>query len=102
VLVRAVGPTLSTFSVAGVLANPVLTVFDSSDNPIATNMGWGTGTNPSQITSVGTSVGAFALTPGSADSALVLTLQPGNYSMQVAGANGTTGIALAEVYQVAQ
>lgn len=102
VLVRAVGPTLASFSVAGVLANPVLTVFDSSDNPIATNTGWGTGTNPSQTTSVGASVGAFALPSGSADSALVLTLQPGNYSMQVTGANGTTGIALAEVYQVAQ
>lgn len=70
VLVRAVGPTLSSFNVAGFLANPVLTVFDSGDNPIATNTGWGTGTNPSQITSVGVSVGAFALTPGSADSAL--------------------------------
>lgn len=102
VLVRAVGPTLSSFSVSGVLANPVLTVFNSSDNAIATNTGWGTGTNPSQITSVGASVGAFALPSGSADSALVLTLPPGNYSMQVSGANGTTGIALAEVYQVAQ
>jgi hypothetical protein len=69
---------------------------------VATNTGWGTGPNPSQIGSVGASVGAFALPSGSADSALILTLQPGNYTVQVAGANGTTGIALAEVYQVAQ
>jgi hypothetical protein len=102
VLVRAVGPTLANFNVSGVLSNPVLTVFDSSGTPIQTNTGWGTGTNPSQITSVGASVGAFALPAGSADSALVLTLAPGSYSMQVTGANGTTGIALAEVYQVAQ
>jgi hypothetical protein len=102
VLVRAVGPALSNFGVAGALANPVLTVFNSGGSPIATNTGWGTGVNPSQITSVGASVGAFALAPGSADSALVLTLAPGNYSMEVTGANGTTGIALAEVYQVAQ
>ena len=102
VLVRAVGPALANFGVAGFLANPVLTVFNSSDSVVATNTGWGTGTDPSQITSVGTSVGAFALAAGSADSALVLTLPPGSYSMQVTGASGTTGIALAEVYQVAQ
>jgi hypothetical protein len=102
VLVRAIGPALGAFNVSGFLANPVLTVFNSSDAAIATNTGWGTGPNPSQITSVGASVGAFALSAGSADSALVLTLQPGNYSMQVTGAGGTTGIALAEVYQVAQ
>jgi hypothetical protein len=102
VLVRAVGPTLATFNVTGFLASPVLTVFDSSGTQIAANTGWGTGPDPSQITSVGASVGAFALTAGSADSALVLTLAPGSYSMQVTGTSGTTGIALAEVYQVAQ
>jgi hypothetical protein len=102
VLVRAVGPALANFNVTGFLANPVLTVFNSSDVAIATNTAWGTGPNPAQITSVGASVGAFALASGSADSALVLTLPPGAYSMQVSGANGTTGIALAEVYQVAQ
>jgi hypothetical protein len=80
----------------------VLTVFDSSNTAIDTNAGWQTGANPSQISTVGASVGAFALAAGSADSALVLTLAPGNYSVQVTGANGTTGIALAEVYQVAQ
>jgi hypothetical protein len=102
VLVRAVGPTLASFNVSGVLTNPVLAVFDSSDSQIATNTGWGTGPDPSQITSVGASVGAFALPAGSADSALVLTLPPGSYSMEVTGADGATGIALAEVYQVAQ
>jgi len=102
VLIRAVGPTLANFNVTGFLASPELTVFDSSGNQIASNTGWETGTDPAQITSVGASVGAFALNAGSLDSALVLTLQPGAYSVQVAGANATTGIALAEVYQVAQ
>ena len=102
VLVRAVGPTLANFNVTGVLAAPVLTVYNSADVAIYSNTGWGTGSNPTQITSVGAAVGAFALPSGRADSALVLTLPPGSYSMQVSGANGTTGIALAEVYQVAQ
>ena len=102
VLVRGVGPALGQFNVSGFLAQPSLTVFDSSGTQVATNTGWGTASDPSQISSVEASVGAFALPSGSADCALILTLQPGNYTVQVAGANGTTGVALAEVYQVAQ
>jgi sugar lactone lactonase YvrE len=105
VLVRAVGPTLASFSVTGFLPNPVLTVFDSTNTAIATNTGWGNQASPAssaQVTSVGAKVGAFALLSNSADSALVLTLQPGTYSVQVSDANGASGIALAEVYQVAQ
>ena len=99
VLIRAVGPTLSTFNVSGVLANPVLTVFNSSNAQIATNTGWENQANSSEIATVGAAVGAFALPAGSADSALVLTLSPGTYTAQVSGANGTAGIALVEVYQ---
>ncbi len=103
VLVRAVGPALAEFCVAGFLAQPVLTVFDASGTAIGTNTGWSSGTsaNTSEITNVSQSVGAFALAANSADSALVLTLQPGSYSAQVSGASGTRGIALVEVYQSA-
>ncbi len=102
VLVRAVGPTLQNFSVSGFLAQPVLAVVNNANgSTIATNSGWGTAPNPAQISSVAQSVGAFALNAGSMDSALLLTLQPGSYTAQVSGANGTTGIALAEVYQAA-
>ncbi len=38
--------------------------------------------------------------PGSADSAHVVKLSPGAYTTQVSGANGTTGVALAEGYEV--
>jgi hypothetical protein len=83
----------------------VLTVFNSANTAIATNTGWGNQVSPAssaQVTTVGAKVGAFALLADSADSALVLTLQPGTYSVQVSDANGASGIALAEVYQVAQ
>lgn len=99
VLVRAVGPTLSTFGVSGFLAQPVLSVLDSTGAVVGTNTGWGTAPSPSQLSSVAQAVGAFALNTGSADSALLLTLQPGSYSAEVTGVNGTTGIALVEVYQ---
>jgi hypothetical protein len=45
-------------------------------------------------------VGAFALTPGSRDAALLTTLAPGSYTVQVSGADGGTGEALVEIYEV--
>jgi sugar lactone lactonase YvrE len=99
VLIRAVGPGLSAFGVAGVLSKPVLTVFDSTNTSIASNTGWQTGPDPANVATVGSTVGAFSLSASNADSALVLTLQPGSYTAQVTGAGGTTGIALVEVYQ---
>ncbi len=101
VLIRAVGPGLAQFGVSGTLAKPVLTVFDSAGKSVATNTGWQNAANPAEITSVGAAVGAFALQGGSADSALLLNLQPGSYTAQVTGTGNTTGIALVEVYQAA-
>jgi hypothetical protein len=45
-------------------------------------------------------VGAFSLATGSADSAMVLTLPPGAYTAEVSGADGGTGIALVEIYEM--
>jgi hypothetical protein len=98
-LVRADGPSLTQFNVTGVLAQPVLSVL-SGQNVVGSNTGWTTGTNPSQITSIGATVGAFSLASGSADSAVVVNLPAGAYTAQVAGVNSTTGVALAEVYEV--
>jgi hypothetical protein len=99
-LARGDGPALTAFGVSGVLAQPSLSVFDSSGNAIASNTGWGTGSNPAQIASVGASVGAFALASGSADSALVVNVSAGAYTMQLSGVGNSTGVALAEVYEV--
>jgi hypothetical protein len=44
--------------------------------------------------------GAFALTAGSADSAMVITLPPGAYTAEVSGADGGTGVALVEIYEL--
>lgn len=100
VLIRAVGPTLAQFSVIGVLAQPVLTLFNSSGTQMATNTGWGTNANAAQISAAFASTGAFTLPSGSSDSALLLSLPPGAYTAQVSGLNNTTGNALIEAYQV--
>jgi hypothetical protein len=110
VLLRGAGPALSLapFSLAGTLSNPVLSIHDSTSAVIATDTGWGNppvaGTSAVNATfrsataSDMSSVGAFAFTPGSLDSAIVITLPPGAYTAEVAGAGGTTGIGLVEVY----
>ena len=107
VLIRAVGPTLSSFGLTGVLSDPVLTVYNSANVVVASNDNWATPVGPgaatnAQLSAAFSSVGAFAFgtTTTSRDSALLTTLAPGNYTAQVAGAGGTTGIALVEVYEI--
>ena len=98
VLIRADGPTLGAFSVPNPLPDPVLTVYDSKGNVIATNTGWTTNPSPVTISNTAQNVGAFALPNLSADSALLLTLQPGAYTAQVTSAKGNSGMVLFEAY----
>jgi len=99
-LIRADGPSLTQFGVTGVLAQPSLSVFDNAGKVIASNTGWGTNSNPGQIASAAAAVGAYALPLGSADCALIASLPAGAYTVQVSGVNNTTGVALAEVYEM--
>ena len=88
-LVRADGPGLSQFNVSGVLSQPSLSVFNNSATVVASNSGWGNSSNPTGIASTASLVGAFALSAGSGDSAQVLSLTPGAYTMQVSGVGST-------------
>jgi sugar lactone lactonase YvrE len=100
ILVRADGPALTQYGVAGVLAQPILSILDSTGAIVATNTGWSTGPNAAQIPGISASVGAFPLAAGSADSALVASLSAGSYTVQISGVSNTQGVALAEVYEV--
>jgi Ice-binding-like/Putative Ig domain len=98
VLIRGVGPALTSYGVTGVLSDPVITVLSGSTT-LATNAGWGTGTSSAaQLSAAAVQVGAFPLPSGSKDSAVLLTLQPGAYTVEVSSASGATGVALVEVY----
>jgi len=95
-LIRAIGPALTSFGVSGALTDPRLQVFDSSGAVIATNDNW-----DASLASHFTQVGAFPLTAGSRDAALLVTLRAGaSYTVQVAGADGGSGEALVEIYEV--
>lgn len=100
VLIRAVGPTLAQlFSVPNTLVDPKVALY-AGQTKLAENDNWGSGASGERANEIGGRVGAFALAAGSRDSALVVTLAPGNYTVEVTGVGGTTGTALVEVYEV--
>jgi hypothetical protein len=93
-ILRAIGPSLASQGVIGAMADPTLELHDSIGATIATNDNWQTNTQASEISSSG-------LAPRSPlESAILATLQPGNYTAIVRGANNTTGIALVEGYDL--
>jgi arylsulfate sulfotransferase len=92
VVVRALGPSLAAYGVSGVLSDPTLTIYDSTGAAIASNDNWLDDVNWIDVRK-------NALSPtDQRESALVLHLPAGEYTAIVRGANGTTGIGLAEVY----
>ncbi len=97
-LIRAVGPTLASLGVSGVLAHPVLKLYQGS-TVIAQNSGWTTAANATQIPTVSQSIGEFALQSND-DAALLVTLDPGVYTANVSSGDGTKGVALIEVYEI--
>jgi cyclophilin family peptidyl-prolyl cis-trans isomerase len=96
-LIRAVGPRLGRdpFNVDGVLADPVLEIYNSQGAKVTENDNWNQG-----LAATFQSVGAFPLDPGSRDAALLTTLPPGSYTAQVSGVAGSTGEALVEIYEI--
>jgi hypothetical protein len=99
-LIRSVGPTLTTFGVSGAIAGTQLAVYSGS-TLVASNTGWSSSSsNAASVMSAEGQVGAFALPSGSADSALVGTFMPGAYTAVTSGVSADTGVALAEVYDL--
>lgn len=97
VLMRAVGPGLTQFGVPTILPNPTIQVFRGQTS-IATNDDW---SSDPTLASVFSQVGAFALTAGSRDAAVVATLTPGAYTAFVRGSTPTEqGEVLIELYFV--
>ena len=101
VLIRATGPALRAFGIAGGVPDPQLTLHPTGggrDVVIAGNAGW---RGDPQLSNAGNAVGAFALSdPASADSAVLVMLPPGGYTVDVSSASGSTGVALLEIYEL--
>jgi len=93
-ILRALGPSLTSAGITGAISDPVLELHDSAGGVIAVNDDWRDGAQASQIQTLG-----FA--PGSSvESALLVTLAPGSYSAVVNGYDGAQGIGLVEAYEM--
>ena len=93
VLVRAIGPSLSGQGISFPLPDPVLEIHDSSGQLISTNDNWRS-TQQNEIIATG-------IPPtNDKESAILMTLDPGNYTAVVHGQGSTTGVALVEVYNL--
>ena len=93
VAITATGPSLAAFGITNPLANPMITVVRSSDQAvIATNDDWQTDPNAAPLQAAG-----FA--PCNAlEAGLLLTLQPGAYTVIVQGVGGGTGTSVVGVF----
>ncbi|HEY3756433.1 MAG TPA: DUF1800 family protein [Opitutaceae bacterium] len=94
VLIRAIGPGLAPYGVANGLSTPALTLYSAGNVQLGYDAGWPLGDSATFA-----QVGAFSLTPGSTDSAIVATLAPGNYTALITGAGGPAPV-LFETYAV--
>jgi len=104
-LLRAIGPTLAGFGVSGTLNDPRLELYAGATK-VAENDNWGipVGSGVADavtLTAAFARSGAFALTAGSRDAALLIELAAGSYTLQVSGVGNTTGTALVEIYDLA-
>ncbi|HEY1110294.1 MAG TPA: immunoglobulin domain-containing protein [Opitutaceae bacterium] len=96
-LIRAIGPGLAGFSVAGFMPDPKIELFDGQRASLATNDNWG---GASALATAFSQSGAFALGAGSRDAALLRAIEPGSYTVQVSSADGVGGVGLIEIYEV--
>ena len=94
VIVRAIGPSLANQGIGNPLQNPTLELHDHTGAVIASNDDWMNAPNKQEIIDSG-------LAPtNNLESAILMSLSPGNYTAIVRGVNNGTGIALVEGYDL--
>jgi len=115
VLVRGVGPSLGrVFGLSRAIGATQVTVYDARGQRVAGNSVWTRNDDDdddddddkddddksSDIEEASDRSGAWRLPRGTSDSALLLTLAPGVYTVHVTGVRGASGIGLVEVFEV--
>jgi sugar lactone lactonase YvrE len=93
VVVRAIGPSLTAFGVAGALQDPTLTVRNSNGFPVGFDNDWKQHQQAA--------IQATGLAPNDdRESAVLLALPAGGYTAVVSGVGDTTGVGLVEIYRI--
>ena len=93
VLIRGLGPTLTSFGVPNALQDPVLELHDGTGAVVVGNDDWKL---PQE-----TAIAATGLAPpDDHEPAILLSLQPGSYTVIESGKNSTSGVGLIELYDL--
>lgn len=98
VMIRAIGPSLSSGGIMNALADPILELHDSTGAVIATGDNWGDNANRQEIIDTG-------IAPLSPNESVILARLPSSdtgvaYTAVLQGAGNTTGVGLLEVYDL--
>ncbi|MCC5024039.1 MAG: immunoglobulin domain-containing protein [Candidatus Synoicihabitans palmerolidicus] len=96
VMVRAVGPRLGEFGMPGVLDPYIKLLRVGESTPLAEVNDWA----PELAAEFGR-LGAFDMGADTKSAAMQVSLDPGVYVVQIEGVGGSTGVAIAEVYDAA-
>lgn len=96
-LIRGVGPGLGAQNVEGFLENPTLGFYGAGGS-FADNADWGDSSVASSLAEEMERVGGFALEAGSSDSADILSLGSGLYTVIMSNGGGEGGVGLLELY----
>jgi hypothetical protein len=93
IVVRGIGPSLTSFGVPDALANPTLELRDSNGALLMSNNDWQSDSaQAAELTAAG-------LAPSnSLESAIATSMPPGAYTALLSGANNGTGNGVVEVY----
>ena len=93
VIVRAIGPSLTSLGVKGALQDPTLDLYDRNGLLVQSNDNWRSDQEAEVI--------ATTIPPSNnLESAIVSTLTSGAYTAIVRGKNNTVGVGLVEVYEL--
>jgi hypothetical protein len=94
VVLRALGPSLASAGLGNPVLDPTLSVFDANGTVITTNDNWQDDLNMLDLEQIG-------LAPtDDAEAATIVFLPPGAYTTVVSSSDGSTGIGLAEIYNL--
>ena len=101
-LIRGVGPGLAAYGIAAPSADPKITVYDGAGRIVVENDNWSASgaASTAALTAAAGKTGAFPLSANSLDAALLATLTPGAYTVQLSAASSASGLALIEIYEV--
>jgi subtilisin-like proprotein convertase family protein len=91
VIVRAIGPSSG---VPGALSNPQLELNNEAGDVLRANDNWRDAPNGDEI------VASTVAPPNDLESAVLMTLDPGQYTAVIRGVNGETGVGVVEAYDL--